>query len=172
MRRGPIQPSPARAADRFVKVPGNPGLFRKGNRVYDTWTSRGKSRRKAYKTLTAAKRGRAERIAHGGATPSREPFNRYAERWLIEYQGRSSRPISDRTRERYTTHIKGYAIPYFRSTPIGDLSPLDVRGFLDHLQRQKPTRGSKRGAKQLAPRSSCRSWARSRRCWPRPTSSG
>jgi hypothetical protein len=54
-----------------------------------------------YKALTAATRGRARRIADGGAAPSRERFDRYAERWLTEYQGRSSRPISARTRERY-----------------------------------------------------------------------
>ena len=139
------------ASDRFVKVPGHPGIFKKGNRHYDTWTERGKSRRKAYKTLTAAKKGRADRIAHGGTAPSRERFDRYAERWLVEYQGRSSRPISARTRERYATHMRGYAIPYFRATAIGDLTPLDVRGFLEHLQQQTPTRGSKRGAKRLAP---------------------
>src|SRR4051794_23594321 len=143
--------SPPPASDRFVKVPGNPGLFPKGNRVYDTWTERGKSRRKAYKTLTAAKKGRADRISHGGMAPSRERFDRYAERWLVEYQGRSSRSISARTRERYATHMRGYAIPYFRATPIGDLTPLDVRGFLEHLQQQTPTRGSKRGTKRLAP---------------------
>jgi integrase len=149
MRKERIQSSAVRA-DTFVKVPGNPGLFRKGNRVYDTWTERGRSRRKAYRTLTAAKQGRAERIAHGGAAPSRERFDRYAERWLVKYQGRSSRPISERTRERYMTHMR-YATDYFRGTPIGDLTPLDVRGFLEHLQKQKPRRGSKRGAKSLAP---------------------
>lgn len=136
--------------NKMTKVPGNPGIFKKGNRVYDTWKEHGRSRRRSYRTLTEAKRGRAERIAAGNLPASRERFDRYAEGWLTEYRGRKAAGITEQTREAYALLLRTYVIPYFRSTPIGDLRPLDIKKFIDHLAALPPTR-PQRGAKHLSP---------------------
>ena len=41
----------------IVKVPGHPGIFKKGGRYYDTWKERGRSRKKSYATLTGRGEG-------------------------------------------------------------------------------------------------------------------
>ena len=67
---------------RPVKVPGHPGIFHKGSTYIDTWKDRGKPKSRSYPTLTAAVRGRAQRIASGNQPASRERFDRYAPRWI------------------------------------------------------------------------------------------
>jgi integrase len=143
---------PSATPDRrpMTKVPGNPGLFRKGNRVYDTWKEHGKQRKRSYRTLTEAKRGRAERIASDSLPASRERFDRYAERWLVDYRGRKADGISEDTRTAYALLLRTYAIPYFRHRPIGDLRPLDIKTFIDHLATLAPRR-PQRGATTLSP---------------------
>jgi integrase len=142
--------APLAQARRPVKVPGHPGLFRKGSTVIDTWKDRGKPRSKSYRTLTAAKRGRAERIAAGNAPASRERFDRYAERWLREYRGRTANGLASSTRADYRWLIETYAVPFFRHTPIGDLTPLDVKNFIEHLATCRPVKRQK-GAERLSP---------------------
>jgi len=139
-----------RSPRRPEKVPGHPGIFRKGNTYIDTWKERGKPRSKSYPTLTAATRGRAQRIANGNLPASRERFDRYAERWLDDYRGRTENGLAASTRADYRFLIRTYAIPYFRHTPMGDIRPLDVRNFIDHLAKKKPLK-SQRGAKRLSP---------------------
>jgi integrase len=131
-------------------VPGHPGIYAKGSRYIDTWKDRGKARSKSYATLSAATRGRAQRIAAGGLPASRERFDRYAERWLTEYRGRTANGLARSTRDDYAFLIRSYAIPYFRHTALGDLTPLDVRRFIDHLATVKPRKAQK-GAKRLSP---------------------
>ena len=58
---------PQQANARRPEKTSHPGIFKKGNRYIDTWKERGKPRSQSYPTITAAKRGRAERIALGKA---------------------------------------------------------------------------------------------------------
>jgi integrase len=136
--------------NKMTKVPGKPGIFKKGNRYCDTFKENGKSRRRFYRTLAEAKRGRAERIASGSLPASRERFDRYAERWLIEYRGRKADGITAETREAYALLLRIYVIPYFRHTPVGDLMPVDIKKFIDHLAALAPKR-PQRGATRLSP---------------------
>src|SRR4051812_46551405 len=73
---------PDEATQRRPVKTGTPGIYKKGNRYIDTWKERGKVRSQSYPTMTAAKRGRAERIAGGGRGWSRERFDRYATAWI------------------------------------------------------------------------------------------
>ena len=86
---------------RPIKVPGHPGIFRKGSTYIDTWKDRGKPKSRSYPTLTVAVRGRAQRIASGNQPASRERFDRYAPRWIDKYRGRTS-TASTRTPARST----------------------------------------------------------------------
>lgn len=67
------------------------------------------------------------------APTAREPFARYAERWLIEYCGRTAKGLAATTREDYAYLIREYAIPFFDRKAIGDIGPLDVKQFIEHL---------------------------------------
>ena len=131
---------------RPVKVPGHPGIFHKGSTYIDTWKERGKPKSRSYPTLTAAVRGRAQRIASGNQPASRERFDRYAPRWIDKYRGRTKHGLDEDTRAEYRAIIDQWLIPYFRHTPLGDLGPPKVRDFIDHLCAQ-----SNRSGEPLAP---------------------
>src|SRR5213592_1861074 len=77
-----------------------PGVYRRGNRYVAITQFRGKRIKSYHRTKAEARRAKAQRTA--GARPtSREPFERYAERWLVEYRGRTARGLSDSTRAAY-----------------------------------------------------------------------
>jgi len=122
------------------RVPDHPGIYRKGGRYYDTWKERGKPRKRAYPTLTAAVRGRAERIASGNRPASRERFDKYARRWIEDYRGRTKKGLDEDSRDEYRKIIEQWLIPHFRHTALGDIGPDAVHAFIDHLCRQKAKR--------------------------------
>jgi integrase len=137
---------PKANARRPVKVPGHPGIFQKGNTYIDTWKDRGRPRSKSYPTLTAAVRGRAQRIAAGRRPASRERFDRYAARWIDVYRGRTKHGVDENTRDDYRSIIDAWLVPYFRHTPLGDIGPGAVREFIDQLCKE-----TNRSGEPLAP---------------------
>jgi integrase len=128
---------PERNPRRPEKVPGHPGIYHKGSTYIDTWKERGKSRSRSYRTLTAAARGRAQRIAGGNRPASRERFDRYARRWIDSYRGRTKRGLDEGTRDEYRSIIETWLIPHFRHTALGEIGPKAVRDFIDHLCESK-----------------------------------
>jgi hypothetical protein len=77
-----------------------PGVYRRGNRYVAVTQFRGRRIKSYHRTKADARRAKAQRQA--GARPtSREPFERYAERWLVEYRGRTARGITPSTRAAY-----------------------------------------------------------------------
>src|SRR3954462_9724909 len=109
-----------------------PGVYKRGKRYVAVTQFRGKRIKSYHRTKAEARRAKAQRQA--GARPtSREPFERYAERWLVEYRGRTARGISPSTRAAYALLFRTYVIPYFGGRRIGDIGRLDVKQFIDHL---------------------------------------
>lgn len=133
---------------RAIPVEGHPGIFRKGDRYQVRWRHHGRQRAKSFRTLTEAVRFKARTITGDTQPTSREPFRRYATRWLDTYSGRTARGLSPRTRESYRDAITRLAIPYLGTVPLDRIDPPLLREFISHL-----------AAKGLAPASVRRAYA-------------
>jgi integrase len=141
-------PSATPSHRRAIPVPRHPGIFRKGGRYQVRWRHHGRQRAKSFRTLTEAVKFKARTITGDTLPTSREPFRRYAMRWLDTYSGRTARGLSPRTRESYRDAITRFAIPYLGTVPLDRIDPPLVRDFITHL-----------ASKGLAPASVRRAYA-------------
>lgn len=133
---------------RLVKT-GIPGVYKRGGRFVAITRHKGKRVKTYHRTKAEAKAAKAARDA--GARPSsREPFDKYVERWLCEYTGRTSKGLAATTRSDYAYLLREYAVPFFKARKIGDIGPLDVKLFIDHLAKLSPKK-SQNGSKRLSP---------------------
>lgn len=121
---------------RMVKT-NHPGIYRKGNRYVVVWKHRGKQQKRSFRTLTEAKRHKAQTAAGDTAPTSRERFVAYAERWLGAYAGRTSKGLTASTRAQYADAVERVLLPYFRSkhptVKLDELAPSDLRAFIADL---------------------------------------
>jgi hypothetical protein len=154
--------------DRRLIATGTTGVFRRGDRFVAVTYRHGRRVKTTHDTKRDACAARAGRMR--GAAPSRERFEDYAERWLVEYRGRTARGLTTSTRDAYAWTMRTWVIPYFRGTRIGDLRRADVKRFIDHLATAKP-RQSQQGATRLAVSTIRRIVTPLKACSPRPTSS-
>jgi integrase len=133
---------------RAVAVPGHPGIFSKGSRYKVRYRHHGKQAARSFRTLSEAKRFRAE-VQAGDALPtSRDAFRTYATRWLDNYTGRTSKGVSDSTRDSYRDAIERFAMPFFGTVQLDRIDPPMLRDFIAHL-----------ASKGLAPASVRRTYA-------------
>lgn len=143
------QPKGASTAP-MVKVSGHPGIYRKGNRYVVTWRHRGQQRKKSFRTLEEARRFKAQCTTGDSAPVSRAAFDVYAQTWLQTYNGRTrrGRPGSS-TLDVYRHAIEAHAIPFFKGMRLAEITPPDVRRWLDHMRAQDLRAATIRG--YLAP---------------------
>src|SRR4051794_4434380 len=125
-----------------------PGVYKRGSRYVAVTQFRGKRIKSYHRTKAEARRAKAQRQA-GGRPTCREPFEHYAERWLVEYRGRTARGIAPSTRAAYALLFRTYVIPFFGGRRIGDVGRLDVKQFIDYLVTLEP-RHPQRGATRLS----------------------
>lgn len=128
------QPNP------MVPVPNHPGIYTRGSRYVVVFRVRGAQRKRAFRTLTEARRfkGKAD---HGEAVSgSREGLIAYAERWIGSYGGRTSAGLAPSTRASYEDTIKRVVVPYFRRTApslkLDEVTPSMLRAFIATLAQQ------------------------------------
>ena len=91
-------------------------------------------RAKAFKSQTEAAQSRG--IAYD-PTGGRIPFRRYAVQWL---EGRSLAPT---TRDNYAETLERHVYPTFGATPIGRLTPDEVRRWHRPLRERIPSTASR-----------------------------
>lgn len=127
------QPADSR---RKVSVANHPGIFRKGDRYLVQWRHNGRQRARSFRTLSEATRFKAQTVAGDTQPTSREPFTRYAARWIETYRGRTGRGISDTTRETYADTLTRAAVPYFGTARMDEIDPPMVRDYIAHLARK------------------------------------
>ena len=118
---------------RRVPVAGHPGIYRRGDRYQVRWLHNGHERTKSFRLLSGAVRFKGSVVSGDTQATSREPFSRYASRWLDEYAGRTARGVEDGTRESYRDAIERLAIPFFKTTPLERIDPPMLRRFISHL---------------------------------------
>lgn len=70
-------------------------------------------------------------------TGGKVPFRRYAEQWL------EGRPLAETTRENYTEALERHVYPTFGDTPIGKLTPDEIRRWHRPLQERIPSTASR-----------------------------
>lgn len=86
-----------------------------------------------FATLAEAREAKGRKEAGDRKPASRVPFEDYARQWIVSYRGRTSRGLSERTRDTYRRDLERWAIPYFRGTRLDEIEPPDVRAFIGHL---------------------------------------
>lgn len=122
---------------RRLEPTGHPGIYRKQNRYVVVWRHRGRQRKRSFRTLTEARRFKAQTTTGDTAPTSRERFVVYAAGWLDGYKGRTSKGLADSTRASYRDAIERVIVPYFsRELPtlkVDELAPSDLRDFIAHL---------------------------------------
>jgi integrase len=140
-------PTPKTPPHRRLIPTDVPGVYRRGSRFVAITQSRGKRTKTYHRTKAEARRAKAERQLRAAPPHSREPFDEYVERWLVEYRGRTAAGVSPSTMEAYAPLLRNYAVPHFGRKAIGDIGPLDLRNFAAHLldvAPLRPVRGSTR----------------------------
>jgi hypothetical protein len=142
-----MAPEPRTPPDRRLVATDTTGVFRRGRRYVAVTHHRGRRIKTTHDTKAEARKARAHRMCSPAAA-GRERFEDYAERWLVEYRGRTARGLAPSTREAYAWTMRTYVIPYFRGTRLGELRRADVKRFIDHLNSVEP-RQSQQGATRL-----------------------
>lgn len=111
-----------------------PGVYRRGESYVAVWRQGGRQQKASYATLAEA---RAAKRAHGqGLRAPRVPagFADYAAEWIETYRGRTRRGLTRSTRTDYRRSLELYAVPYFAAARLADLSPRDIRGYVERLE--------------------------------------
>jgi integrase len=127
----PAQPSPPDR--RMIPVEGHPGIYKRGNRFVVTWKHRGKPRKSFHRTLSEARRTKAKRVSGDTEPAARQRFDAYARAWIVKYQGRTCRGISDATRASYADALERFAIPHFGTARLGEITAPDFRDYITML---------------------------------------
>jgi integrase len=117
----------------MIPVDGHPGIYKRGSRYVVTWRYRGKLKKSYHRTLTEARRAKGKRASGDTEPASRQRFDAYAQEWLRTFQGRTSRGLSDSTRASYRDATERFAIPYFGTARLGDITAPDVRDYIASL---------------------------------------
>jgi integrase len=128
----------------LIPVKGHPGIYRRGDRYVVTWKHRGKKRKSFHRTLSAARREKGRRASGATEPVSRQRFDAYAREWARTYQGRSRRGVSAGTRDSYRYALERFAIPFFGTARLGEITPPDIRDYIASLTGGKLTARSAR----------------------------
>jgi hypothetical protein len=99
-----MPPEPKTPPHRRLIRTGTPGIYRRGDRFVAVTSHRGKQTKSTHDTKRDACAARVRRMA--GPSPSRERFEDYAERWLVEYRGRTARGLAPSTRDAYAAVMR------------------------------------------------------------------
>jgi integrase len=111
-----------------------PGVYRRGDKYVLVWRDAGRQRKTTFATLEDAVRVKAAQEQSERVPVVRNRFSDYATEWIETYRGRTRRGLARSTRGDYRRSLELYAIPYFARRPLADLTPRDIRGYVDHLE--------------------------------------
>lgn len=113
-----------------------PGIYRRGNSHVVVWKHRGRQHKEFFRTLTEAREAKARRQGGERRKIQRIRFEDYAEQWITNYRGRTSRGFSETTRVEYRRDVEDRLIPYFRGHHLDEVDPSDVKQWLGWLEKQ------------------------------------
>lgn len=111
-----------------------PGVYRRGESYVTTWRRAGRQHKASFATLAEAREAKAAHERGERPTALRVSFERYAHEWIETYRGRTRRGLAHSTRADYRRSLELYAIPYFAKARMTEVSPRDVRSYVEHLE--------------------------------------
>jgi integrase len=126
----------------FTPVEGHPGFVQRRGLIYFRFRDHRGRRRWGPGSETIeeaiARREEAKVDVRRGdyRQHSQESFTSYARSWLDTYEGRTSRGITETTRDDYRRRIEQEAIPYFGKMRLSEIAPQDVKGYARKLERR------------------------------------
>jgi integrase len=126
-------------AARFEKT-ATPGIYKRGERYYATWTINGRTKKKACRTMKDARAHKAkmQSLVNSGEyqEESKEKFASYAADWIERYQGNGRAGFREHTRDDYRRDLRWYAFPYFHDLMgrrLTAIAPKDVAQWIRWL---------------------------------------
>jgi len=111
-----------------------PGVYKRGSRYVVVWRHKGRQHKSFHATLADAREAKGQRQGGERRPVTRRSVEDYAREWLDSYRGRTSRGLSNRTRNAYRSALLDRAIPYFRGYKLAEVEPPDVRRFIAKLE--------------------------------------
>jgi len=118
----------------MLPVPNHPGIYTRGSRYVVVYRVRGAQRKRAFRTLTEARRFKGKADHGEPVSASRESLVAYAERWMSGYGGRTSGGLAASTRASYEDTMGRVIVPYFRRTApsvkLDEVTPSMLRAFI------------------------------------------
>jgi len=109
------------------------GIYKKGDRYQVRYRHHGKQVAKSFRTLSEARRFKRNIDAGDTQATSSRTFRSYAEEWIDTYTGRTSKGVSEGTRESYRDALERFAIPYFGTAKLDRIEPPAVKAYIAHL---------------------------------------
>src|SRR5262245_61297111 len=100
-----------------------PGVYHKGNRWMVTWQDGGRQRKESFRTYAEAREAKARRSGGDRRKVHRVKLGVYADRWIVNYRGRTSRGFEETTRERYREEVECRIKPYFGGSWVAEITP-------------------------------------------------
>jgi integrase len=122
---------------RKIAVAGHPGIYKKGERYLVMFRHKGRQKARSFRTLSEAVRFKGKVDAGETQPTSREPFKRYAERWIESYTGRTSSGVGNSTRASYADALSRVAMPYFGTTRMDEIDAPMLRDYIVSLVGKK-----------------------------------
>jgi integrase len=132
MREHPKPPSGTKK--QALQRTDTPGVYRRGESYVTTWRRAGRQHKASFATLAEAREAKAAHERGERPAAMRVSFERYALEWIDTYRGRTRRGLAHSTRADYRRSLELYAVPYFAKTRMAEISPRDVRGYVEHLE--------------------------------------
>ena len=127
----------------------HPGIYKRGSRYVVVWRHKGRQHKSFHPTLAEAREAKGQRQGGDRRPVTRQSFEDYVHEWLDGYRGRTSRGLSNRTRNGYRSALVDRAVPFFRSYKLAEVEPPDVRRFIAQLEAEGLAPSSIR--KEVAP---------------------
>jgi integrase len=100
------------------------------------WRHRGKQETETFRTLAEAREAKGNRDAGDSRPTSRILLGDYFEEWIETYSGRTSRGLSERSRELYRRSAEDHFLNRWRTWKLADVEPTDVRQLYGELRRK------------------------------------
>lgn len=118
-----------------------PGIYKRDlangqSRYTAVWRHRGRQQKKTFRTLAEAREAKGRDYTGDRRPTTRMTVEEYAETWIENYRGRTSRGFDERTRRDYGSSLTRHAIPKLGRLRLVDMDPQDIRGYVSYLESQ------------------------------------
>jgi integrase len=100
------------------------------------WRHRGKQETETFRTMAEAREAKGNRDAGDSRPTSRITLDDYFGEWIGTYSGRTSRGLSERSRQLYRRSAEDHFLTRWRTWKLADVEPTDVRRLYGELRRK------------------------------------